>query len=145
MLKCGTYPYEEADKEQHSFTYSFLPHGGNHKSGGVVQEAYMLNRPMTAISANGDGSIADTFSLVKCNRENVIIETVKKAENSDATVVRMYDAYNRSAKAEPEFGFDIKEAYICDMLENKLEELAVENNKITVPVSAFEIVTVLVK
>ena len=145
MLKCGTYPYKEADKEKHSFTYSFLPHSGNHKSGGVVQEAYMLNRPVMATVAKGDGSLADSYSAVKCNKENVIIETVKKAENSDATVVRMYDAYNRSTKAELEFGFDIKEAYICDMLENKLEEVAVENNKITVSVSAFEIVTVLVK
>ncbi len=145
MLKCGTYSYEEADKEHHSFTYSFMPHGGNHKQGKVVQEAYKLNRPLCAVKTQGGGSLADGFSLVKCNKENVIIETVKKAERSNATVIRAYDAYNRSTKAEITFDFDVKCAYICDLMENKLEELNVKDNKVIIPVSAFEIVTVMVE
>jgi len=143
LLKCGTFPYEEADKEHHSFTYSFMPHSGNHKTGGVIQEAYKLNRPLCAVKAQGDGSITDNFSLVKCDKENVIIETVKKTENSNATVIRAYDAYNRSTKAEITFGFDVKKAYLCDLLENKLEELKVEDNKIKLDIGAFEIVTVM--
>ena len=145
MLKCGTFPYKEADKEHHIFTYSFMPHNGNHKTGGVIQEAYKLNRPLCAVKAQGDGSITDNFSLVKCNKENVIIETVKKAENSNETVVRAYDAYNRSTKAEITFGFDVRKAYLCDLLENKLEELTVEDNKIRLDIGAFEIVTIMVE
>jgi len=145
LLKCGTYPYEEADKEHHSFTYSFMPHSGNHKQGKVIQESYKLNRPLVAVKAQGDGSVEDRFSLVKCNKENIIIETVKKAERSNATVIRAYDAYNRSTKAEITFGFDVKSAYFCDLMENKLEKLEVKENSIIIPVSAFEIVTVMVE
>ena len=57
--------------------------------------------------------------------------------------IRAYDAYNRSTKAEITFGFDVKKAYLCDLLENKLEELKVEDNKIKLDIGAFEIVTVM--
>ena len=43
------------------------------------------------------------------------------------------------------FGVDIKKAYLCDMLENKICELPVENNKVSVDVSTFEIVTIMVE
>ncbi len=145
MLKAGTYPNEAADNEIHTFTYSLYPHAGNHKQGKVVQNAYLLNSPLTAFDACGDGSLENVFSTVSCNKENVIIDTVKKAENADAIVVRAYDAYNRRGKAEFTFGFDVKKAYLCDMLENKLSEIPVSDNTIEVDVSTFEIVTLMVE
>lgn len=144
MLKCGTFPYEDADKGNHEFTYSLVPHSGNHKMGGVVQESYLLNRPLIAVEATGDGKTSDSFSFVKCNKENVIIETVKKAEKEDAYVIRAYDAYNRKGKAEFTFGFDIKKAYVCDLMENKLCELEISDNRtVSLDVSNFEIVTIM--
>lgn len=143
MLKAGTFPNKNADKEVHTFTYSLYPHIGNHKQGGVVQNAYALNRPLVAFETNGNGSLSDTFSLVSCDKENVIVETIKKAENGEATVIRAYDAYNRRGEAEFTFGFDVKKAYLCDMLENKLQELPVSDNKVKVSVGNFEIVTVM--
>ncbi len=145
MLKCGTHPYADADKGIHEFTYSLLPHTGNHKKGGVVQEGYMLNRPLIATEAKGSGTLCDTFSFVKCNKENVIIETVKKAEKENAYVIRAYDAFNRRGNAQFKFGFDIKKAYLCDLMENKLKELDVADNTICCDVSNFEIVTVMVE
>ena len=146
FLKCGTDPWKNADKGKHEFTYSLLPHSGNHKQGGVVQEAYRLNRPFLAAQAKGDGRISDLFSLVECNRENVIIETVKRAENDDAVVIRAYDSYNRKGEVEFKFGFDIHEAYICDLLENKLEKTNVlDNRTIKANISNFEIITIMVK
>jgi len=146
LLKCGTDPWKDADKGTHEFTYSLLPHSGNHKQGRVIQEAYKLNRPFIAMKAEGDGSISDAFSLVECNKENVIIETVKKAENCDAVVIRAYDSYNRKGEVEFKFGFDISEAYICDLMENKLDKIEViDNRAISVNISNFEIVTIMVR
>jgi len=121
-------------------------HFYNHKQGGVIQESYLLNRPLIAFTPNGDGSLPCEYSLVSCNKENVIIETVKKAEKSDDLVVRAYDAYDRKCKAELTFGFDVKKAYLVDLMENKLGELeVVDGNKVKVDVSNFEIVTVMVE
>lgn len=146
LLKSGTYPNEKADKEVHTFTYSLYPHAGNHKQGKVIQNAYVLNKPLVAVPATGNGEVKSKFSLVSANKENIIIDTVKQAENSNATVVRAYDAYNRRGKVKFTFGFDIKKAFLCDMLENKLKELDVTNsNEVELKVSNFEIVTIMVE
>ncbi len=144
LLKCGTYPNKNADKERHHFTYSILPHAGNHKQGGVIQEAYFLNRPLVAFAAKGDGILPESYSLVSCNCSNIITETVKKAEESNRLVVRAYDAYDRKSKAEFTFGFEVKKAYLCDLMENIITELEItDGRKVLLPVSNFEIVTLM--
>lgn len=145
LLKAGIYPNKNADNETHTFTYSLLPHKGNHKEGKVIQNAYLLNRPLTILKAKGNGALPESFSSVICNKENIIIETIKKAENSDATILRAYDSYNRRGNATFSFGYDIKKAYLCDMLENEIKELEVVENSVSIDISTFEIVTIKVE
>ena len=145
ILKCSTNPNTEADRCIHELTYSVYPHSNSAVSGGTVQQAYNLNQPMTVVKKSGNGSLPENFSFVSCNKENVIIETVKKAEDSDDIVVRLYDSYNQTSDAELSFGFDVKKAYLCDLLENKLEEVAVKDNKIALTVKNFEIVTLMLE
>lgn len=146
LLKCATYPNPAADKEVHRFTYSVYPHAGSFKQGGTVRAAYLLNKPLLARPLPAqDGSLADCFSLVQADKENVMIDTVKKAEDSDAVIVRFYEAYDRRTTVKLDFGFEIKKAYICDLLENNLEEVQVQGNSVSVPVRNFEIVTLKVE
>lgn len=146
MLKCATYPNPHADKGRHTFTYALLPHEGGFREAGVIREAYNLNQPLTAVAkGQGDGSLPATFSLVSCDKENVVVETVKKAEYGDGTVVRMYDSWGRRSKVTLTVADGFKKAYLCDMLENELEELSLENGQITLPVGNFEIVTLKFK
>lgn len=143
LIKCGTIPFENADKEFHRFTYSLFPHGGNHRQGGVIQESYLLNRPLFTFTSNGGGQLPESFSLVKCDKENIITETFKLSNDEKGFIMRSYDAYSRKTKATFSFGFDFKNAYICDMLENKQEKININNNReITVEFKNFEIVTV---
>jgi len=145
MLKCGTEPNPQADKGLHHFTYALLPHAGDYRAS-TVHEAYALNCPaiVSPIAAQ-DGRLPETFSLVTCDKENVIIDTAKPAYDGTGLVVRMYDAFDRRATAHLTPGFSFETAVLCDMLENELEELPVENGVITVPVKNFEIVTLKIK
>ncbi len=146
LLKCGTDPNPNADKEEHRFTYSLLPHGGRHTTGRVVQESYILNRPLIVFEAEGSGNLPTEYSLVSCDKENIIAETFKLAENKDGYILRAYDAYNRKANAVFTFGFDVKSVHLCDMGENIIEELKVmDGNKVAVNFSNFEIVTLRIR
>ena len=145
MLKCGTEPNPQADKGRHHFVYSLLPHGGDYRTS-TVQEAYSLNCPALAQPvAAQEGRLPESFSLVSCDRENVVIDTAKPAYDGSGLVVRMYDAYDRRTTAHLTPGFAFERAVLCDLLENELEELPVENGVITVPVKNFEIVTVKIR
>ena len=88
-----------------------------------------------------EGSLSECYSLVTSDKENVIVETIKKAESDNSVVIRMYEAYNRKTKAEIKVGFDFKEVYLCDMMENNIEKLAHDGNLVKVNIKNYEILT----
>lgn len=147
LLKCATHPSPVADKGFHEFVYSLRPHAGSFRSAGTVEMAYDLNNPMTAVRlGKQEGTLPESYSFVSVSDECVVIDTVKKAEDSEETVVRMYESWNKRVNgAKLTFGFDVKSAVLCDLMENEIEQLNVENNTVTLNIKPFEIVTVKVK
>ena len=142
MLKCATYPNPHADEGKHIFTYSLLPHVGDFREAGVIQEAYSLNQPLEALPvSSGDGTLPSTYSLVSSDSPNVMIETVKKAEADGSMIVRLYEAFDRRSKAVISVAEGFKKAYLCNLLEDELEELPFDGTKLPLPVRNFEIIT----
>ena len=146
LLKSATHPNPEADQGHHEFTYAILPHEGDFRDAGVVQAAYVLNRPLMSVTASGKGS-ENGFSLVGVSRDNVIVESVKMAEDSENIIIRLYDAYGQRSRATVAFGFEAESAYICDLLEREETELTLsgDGRSVTLEVGAFEIVTLSVR
>ena len=143
MFKCATAPDPDADKGEHFFTYSLFPHAGNFRENGTVQLAYELNCPLKAFEIGAqEGKLPEEYSFISCNSDNFIIETVKKAEADDALVVRGYESYNKRTNVKLDFGYDVKKAYICDLLENNIEEIEVKNNSVEFTAKPFEIITI---
>ncbi len=142
LLKSGLYPNLEADKCEHIFVYSFYPHRGGHRIGEASKEGYKLNNPMIAYEiGKQSGSRKDEYSFVKADKKNIFIESVKQAEESEDIIVRFYDAFGINTDLTLDFGFEFKEAYLADMSENSLEKLCVRDNKVSLKVKPFEIVT----
>ncbi len=142
LLRSPTDPNPEADQGKHHFTYSLYLHDGALKDSDTIKEAYMLNVPMVALKAMGDATnIPESFSLLTLDRDNVICETLKEAENGEGTVIRLYECKNIRTNVSANIGIPFKKAYICDLLENELCELTVENCSVSFPIKGFEIVT----
>ena len=146
MLKSATEPNPDADKCEHNFTYSLYPHSGDFAQSDVYRMAYALNMPMSAQAiAKQDGTLADSYSLVNADCDNVIIDTVKKAEDSDDIIVRMFECYNKRANANIHFGFDVASVEVCDLMENAVEPLDFADNAVKLAVKPFEIITLKVR
>jgi alpha-mannosidase len=145
LLKSATSPNPAADKEVHHFTYALYPHAGDYRTAGVVQMAYQLNNPMTAtpVAANV-GTLADSYSMISVDKENIFIESVKEAEDDDTIIVRLYDTFNTTTKATVKFGFDVSKVETATILEESEAEVAVNDNAVTLTVKPFEIVTLKV-
>ncbi len=143
LFKCATHPDPNADKIVHSFTYSLYPHSGDFRQAGTVQMAYDLNNPLVAIPVGKqDGTLPEEYSFVKCNADNFIVETMKMAEDSDSLIVRGYEAYNKRTPVELDFGFEVKSAKLCDMMENEIGDVELDGNKVKFTAKPFEIVTI---
>ena len=145
LLKCGTFPDPEADKCEHYFTYSLYPHAGDYREAGTIKKAYDLNIPMVCVKAgNNKGSLSNEYSLFTVSPDNVIFETAKKAETEDSIILRGCEYYNKRTTAKITFGFPVKEAYLCDMLENNIQKLNIVDNSVSVDFRPFEINTIKV-
>ncbi len=142
LIKSPTYPNVDADREIHKFTYSLYPHAGNWKKANTVQMAYSLNCPMYSIVEGANtGKLPEELSLVKVDKENVVIEVIKKAEDSDDIIVRIYECYNRRTKATLSLFKDISDVWECDLMENNIERVSSAGNKFKFVIKPYEIKT----
>ncbi len=142
LLKAPTHPNPDADRGEHYFTYSLYPHTGDYVTGETVKAGYLLNMPLTAERIMPQaGRLKDEYCPAKSDNKNVVVETLKKAEDDGSVILRAYETHNSKSTANITVGFDFKKVYLCDMLENNLKELDFNKNTVTVPFKNFEIIT----
>lgn len=146
LVKSGGFPFAGASEKVPSFTYSLVAHKGRGCNGGIVEKSYILNRPLLvkAVDKNESGRLADTFSLLDCKTAGVIVETVKQAENGDGIVLRMYEAYKERKSVEIVLP-KATEAILCDLEENEIEKLDLNDGVLSFNIKPFEIVTIKIK
>lgn len=146
LFRCATRPNSVQDREHHSFTFSIYPHAGRVSDSGVVNEAYNVNFPLYAVPVKAhEGNLPSEYSLVNCDKNNIVIETVKIAEDSDSVIVRAYETWNAKTPAALTFASNIKEATECNLLEEEDEAVAYEGNTLTATFKPFEIKTFKIK
>lgn len=142
MLKCATYPNPDADKETHEFTYSILPHKGDFREGNVVAQAAELNNPAVAVRKKGTASnLPAEASLASVDQPNVVIEAIKKAEDDDSMIVRLYECFNRRSHTILTLGAKIRQAFLCNMMEEKEAAASFQDNQIIFSIKPYEILT----
>lgn len=141
LLRAATCPDLNADKGEHDFTYSYYVWDGPFVTSGVVREGYELNVPLTQAAGR-----LPAHSLMQVDAQNVIIDTVKLAEDgSGDVIVRLYESKHAQTAAQLALGFPAERAFVCDMLENPKQELAVAGNAVAFEMRAFEIKTLRIR
>ncbi len=86
----------------------------------------------------------EAYSYASVAHANVIIETIKNAEDGKGTVIRMYESENAYTRTRLTVNADFEKAYICNLLEETEHEAAVAGKEIEVVLKPYEVVTVKV-
>jgi alpha-mannosidase len=96
LLRAPTWPDPEADQGIHCFTYSLLPHTGNHAESDVQIHAQHLNSAPVCFEgfAWGDAQVP-----LRMDSDTVRVEALKKAEKEDLHVIRLVERGGRHGKA----------------------------------------------
>lgn len=138
LLRASTCPEMCADNRVHNFTYAFTAWEGNFAECDVVRQGYELNvKPVVAAGA------AETFSAVSIDKENIILDTMKPAEDgSKDLILRLYESKKAAQTASVKLNLGEYKAYACDMLENITEELDTADGILNLNFRAFEIKTI---
>ncbi|MFD1173383.1 alpha-mannosidase [Oceanobacillus picturae] len=141
LLKGATFPDYTQDQGEHTFSYSLLPHKGDWIEGNTVQEASDLNQPLSYFP--GKSTVGD-LSLFSISTDHVIVDAVKKAEDSNKIVIRLHEYTGRRGPVTITSGVSIKSWQECNLMEEATGEVSLNEN-LTFSITPYEIKTFLVE
>src|SRR5688572_3149575 len=121
LLRGTTMPDPEADQGEHRFAYSLLPHAGSWGQTTIAQ-AYALNDPLI-VQPGRQASALQSLSLLSVEPANIVVETIKGAEDGNGLIVRLYESQRRRGQARLRLGFEIGSAWRTNLLEENQEAL----------------------
>ncbi|MBN1642390.1 MAG: alpha-mannosidase [Anaerolineae bacterium] len=130
------------DQCDHEFTYALYPHPGDAMAGGVVRAGYALNVPLRVLPATAHGgSLPHETSLIAVDAPNVVVEAVKRAEDGDDLIVRLYECAHAGAKAAVRLGFSVSAAAEVNLMEEDPHPVVVDDGIVRLSFRPFEIKT----
>lgn len=146
LLRSPNSPDAEADRGKQEFTYSIYPHARDPWSGGSVQAGYELNVLLEGVLTDSHpGTLPSRHSFIEVSAPNIIIEVIKKAEDSEEFILRAYECYNRRGEVTFTFDRPVLSAVETDLLEQETGSVSVEDSQIKVSYKPFEIKTIRFK
>ena len=146
LLRSPISPDPHADEGKHQFTYSLHPHIGDWRDGETVQRAYELNCPLIAVSSEPQaGELPESASFVSLDKKHVIIDTVKKAEDSDEIIIRVYEAYGQRGEVTLTFDTAPEKLAECNLMEEDDQSLDAKGNAFSFYIKPYEIRTFKVR
>ena len=147
LLRSPTWPDPDADQGRQRFSYSLYPHSGTWKQALTVRQGYDFNYHLSAVQVPAhSGKLPGSFSFVKAEQENVVVTAVKKTEDGDGLLVRFYEWAGKGGNVTLTLPPGVGSATLANLME-KPEGSALPvsaGRQITVPVTPFEIQTVIV-
>jgi alpha-mannosidase len=138
LIKSGIEPNPTTDQEEHFFTYALYPHGGTWREAGTVSEAAKLNQPVYSVEGGVPG---EQISFITVDKKNVVIETIKQAENGNGVIMRLYECENALTTAKLTFGVPVTVIKECNLLEEDLIDIPIGNNSANITIKPYEIKT----
>ena len=140
LLRAAASPEMQSDNGIHRFTYAFEAWEGAFLDAPVVQDGLRLNDPLAM-----EAGIAPARSLFSVDAPNVIIDTVKPAEDGSGDVIlRLYESKKSDTFFTLKVDLPFASVCLCDMLEQPEQSLAAAE-RIQLHARPFEIITLRLK
>lgn len=130
----------------HSFSFSLTSHEPGWRKGrhlGVQhnEKIQVVVRPTTFRSA----TLPEKLSFFGTENENLVISTVKKAEDDNSSIIRIYDADGIGSDARISVFKNIDRAWHTNLIEEPKKELTVKDSIIQLNVGHNAIETIKIK
>ena len=153
LLRSPKWPDAEADMGHHHFHYALYPHAGTWKEALTVRHGYEYNYPLTAVVTTAHpGSLPASHSFASVAPENVVLTAVKKAEDADALIFRVYEWAGKASTVEFHVPPGATGATVTNLMEQpEGDPLTVEGDVVKAPgnivkahIGPYEILTIRV-
>jgi alpha-mannosidase len=128
----------------HHFVYALYPHAGTWKQALTERQGWDFNYKLKALQVEKhSGSLVAEDSFFRVEPSNIILTTVKKAEDSNALIVRYYEWAGKDTRVK----IDLPPGAVSAVVTNLMEvpegtPIPVHNNSITIEAKPYSIDTV---
>jgi alpha-mannosidase len=146
LLRAPTYPDPNADQGRQQFSYALYPHAGKWQQVLTVRRGYEFNDPLAAMQVEAHGGLLPPrHSFIAIEPSHVTLTAVKKAEDSHALVLHLYEWAGQAG----EVSITVPPGFTNASQTNLMEDsdgpaLPVENGKISVAIRPYQIVVIKV-
>jgi alpha-mannosidase len=130
------------------FRYSLTSNKGPQANSGHRDFGWAVHNPLIGVVANGgrDGPFEDRMSFCRLDQPNVLLVTLKRAEDSQGIIVRLIETDGKQGTATLTMpALAIAKAFQTNLVEENQAELEHTETSVTVPVHPFGISTVRVQ
>jgi len=146
LLRSPTSPDPDADRGHHHFSYALYPHEGDWKQALTVRHGYEYNYKLQAMQVEPHtGSLPASHSFVSVKPDSVVLTALKKAEDDNGLIFRVYEWAGKSANVEFHVPKGATGATVTNLLEKPDgQALTVSGDTVSAPIHPFEILTIKV-
>ncbi len=146
LLRSPAYPDPHADEGRHRFTYAIYPHAGDWVQAGTVQRGYELNYPLIPYPTNGhSGSLPPAHSFLRVEPNTVVLTALKKAEDSDAWILRFYEFAGKPTDVKIRLPKPPRAAAEVNLIEREIGPVVVNGQEVVISTKPYEIKTVRIE
>jgi len=125
---------------RHVFEYSIIPHRGGWDR--AFAEAHRFAVPLRARwNRQGSGLLPASSSLLDLEGKGLVVTALKRAEDGDGTVVRLYNTLDRATTGRVRLTQRWTRAQVVDMKEDELRAADVTDGWVQLKLRPNEIVT----
>jgi len=139
LLRSPTSPDPEADQGAQAFRYAIYPHAGTWREAQTVRRAYEFNHPWIPAAVG-----VDPASRASIDSPHLILDAVKKAEDSAATILRLYECHGERGEALVRLPKSSRKVEHVNLLEETKTALPVENGQVRISFRPFELISLKV-
>ena len=123
-----------------TFEYSLIPHEGGWES--AFAEAHRFARPLRALRvAGGSGELPGERSLLSVEPREVVVSSVKLAEDDDWVVVRLYNISDDEIEARVRLNGWLDDAAVVDLNEENAQPADFQDDEVRLRLRTNEIAT----
>jgi alpha-mannosidase len=136
LLRAPDFPAPGADRGPHAMRWAVMPHAGGWQDAGVVAEAARFDHAVLFAPAPG---VRSFFSV---DHPALVLDTVKRAEDSGALILRLYEAHGSRGTARIASTLPFEAAMRTNLLEDDGgEALDRDGGTVVVPFRPFEVIS----
>ncbi len=129
--------------------YSLTSHRGGWRNGTAVRHGWGASNPLIPVFVEGGrgGPLpSKTCSFCEIDAPNIVVTTIKPSEDGEGIAVRLWETIGKETKVTIKLPhLRIEEAYLTNLVEERLKPIETAGNTVTLTMGPFEIETLKLK